>query len=123
MIGYSYGARIASGALHLLGGGDMSGLKLGQRIHSERRSIRAVYIAAAFDATWMQPNGYHGQALSQIDQLMLLNNRGDPAMRFFRMTVKKKRPLALGLRGFLSGGGIAFSLILSTIPILLLVFA
>jgi hypothetical protein len=100
MIGYSYGARVASGALHLLGGGELSGLKLAQRVHPQERAVRAAFIAAALDATWMHPDGYHGKALSQIERLMLVNNRRDPAMRLFHLSIRHGRPLALGLRGF-----------------------
>ncbi|MCH8840330.1 MAG: hypothetical protein IH831_06565 [Planctomycetes bacterium] len=50
LIGYSYGARVASGALHVLGGGRLNGLQLTERLHPQRPPIRVAMIAAAFDA-------------------------------------------------------------------------
>ena len=99
LVGYSYGARVASSSLHLLGGGDLGGLQLDERVHPHRDPVRVALVAAAFDASWMQPGGYHGKALSQIDQLLLLTNRHDPAMRFFHLSAKHQRPQALGLAG------------------------
>lgn len=99
LIGYSYGARVVSGCMHLLGGGRLNGLKLEHREHPERTPVRAVFVAAAFDMNWMLPGGYHGKALSQIEQLMLLNNRHDPAMRFFHFSTKRQRIQALGWAG------------------------
>ncbi len=99
LVGYSYGARVVSGALHLLGGGQLNGLELRERIHPDRLPMKAIYVAAAFDVQWMQPGGYHGNALSQIDRLMLVNNRHDPAMRFFHFSSKRHRVRALGWAG------------------------
>ena len=89
----------SSGTLHLLGGGQLNGLKLPERKHPERSPMRAIYFAAAFDVNWMQPGGYHGKSLSQIDRLTLINNRHDPAMRFFHFSTKRHRVRALGWAG------------------------
>lgn len=83
LVGYSYGARIATGALHLLAGGALGELKLGDP--RPRPPVHAALIAAAEDAAWIRPGGFHGRALSQIDRLVLLTNRLDPAMRFYHL--------------------------------------
>ena len=94
LVGYSYGARVVTGALHLLAGGDLSGLALIERRFSSRPPIRAALLAAAVDASWVSPGGYHGRALEQVDQLLLINNHRDPAMRFYHLAFHgRMRPL------------------------------
>lgn len=78
IVGYSFGARVTTGALHLLGGGRLGSLELDRR-HATRPPIRAALVAAALDASWIRPGGYHGRALEQVDRLLLVNNHLDPA--------------------------------------------
>ena len=61
------------------------------------RPVRAALVAAAVDANWLRPGGYHGRALEQVDQLLLVNNQLDPAMRFYHMAFEGKGAPA-GLR-------------------------
>lgn len=97
VIGYSYGARVASGALHLLAGGRLGSLELNDRVHPNRPPVRAAFVAAALDANWIRPGGYHGRALEQVDQLLLVNNHLDPAMRFYHLAMESgARPLGYG---------------------------
>ncbi|WP_145432113.1 alpha/beta hydrolase family protein [Lacipirellula limnantheis] len=97
VIGYSYGARVASGALHLLAGGRLGSLELNERVHPQRPPVRAAFVAAALDANWIRPGGYHGRALEQIDELLLVNNHLDPAMRFYHLAMESgARPLGYG---------------------------
>src|SRR5690606_32297914 len=63
LVGYSYGARVVTGTLHLLAGGSLGELSLPERAHWSRPPIRAALIAAAVDAQWIRPGGYHGRAL------------------------------------------------------------
>jgi len=94
LVGYSYGARIVTGALHLLAGGRLGGLQLAERVHPNREPVRVALLAAALDADWIRPGGYHGRALEQVDQLLLVNNQLDPAMRFYHFAVEgRSRPL------------------------------
>ncbi len=99
LIGYSYGARVITGALHLLGGGNLSGLGLKERSHPNRAPVRAVLIAAASNANWLGPGGYHGQAMTQIDEMLSINNRCDIAMRWYRISTRCGNPQAMGLNG------------------------
>lgn len=99
LIGYSYGARIITGGLHILGGGQLSGLGLDERVHPDREPVRVVLIAAALHAHWLGPNQYHGQAMSQVDRMLLLNNCQDMAMRFYHLSATNGDPQALGLCG------------------------
>lgn len=99
LAGYSYGARVVTGALHVLGGGSLDGLKLADRAHPQRRPIRVGLVAAAVDAAWLRPGGYHGRATSQIESLLLANNQLDPAMRFYPISPVGRHATALGYSG------------------------
>jgi hypothetical protein len=94
LVGHSYGGRVVTGALHLLAGGPLGDLQLAERIHPDRPPVRAALLAAAVDAAWIRPGGYHGRALEQVDQLLLVNNHLDPAMRFYHLAFEGRgRPL------------------------------
>jgi hypothetical protein len=99
LVGYSFGARVISGALHLLGGGELDGLTLTERQHPERGPLRVAMIAAAYDADWIQPGGYHERAVSQVEELVLVTNHRDPAMRLYHFSVDRGRIDALGKAG------------------------
>lgn len=98
LLGYSYGARVASGAAHLLGGGAMSGLAYNTAGECDScvHPMRAVFLAAAMDACWLSPRGYHNQTLTQLDSLLVTLDPRDPAMRFFKFVPRFSDPPALG---------------------------
>lgn len=97
LIGYSYGARIIGGAMHVLAGGDLSGASLSSA--GQHAPMRVAFIAAATHSSWFGPNGYHHLAMYQIDRLMMLNNELDPAMRHYDLVEKNCDPQAMGLCG------------------------
>ncbi len=101
LLGYSYGARVASGAVHLLAGGSLSGLTIAETSVAETspRPLRAVYLAAAFDACWLAPRQYHGQAMHRLDSLLVTTNRSDLAMRLFKFSTRNYNPSAMGTKG------------------------
>jgi hypothetical protein len=99
LVGYSYGARVVSGALHVLGGGTMDQMALPSRVHPNRPPMRAALLAAAMDASWLRIGGYHGRAVSQVDRLVLVNNQLDPAMRFYPISPVGRHATALGYSG------------------------
>lgn len=96
LLGYSYGARVASGASHLLAGGSLPRLNRGV---GKPRPMRAVYLAAAMDACWIAPGRRHGLAMTRLDSLLLTANPRDPAMRLFGVVDRKSDPQALGKAG------------------------
>ncbi len=98
LVGYSYGARVITGGLHILAGGQLSGLGLDEPA-ADRRPVNVVLIAAALHANWLGPNQYHGLAMSQVDRMLMLNNCQDVAMRYYHFSTKNGHPQALGLRG------------------------
>lgn len=99
IVGYSYGARVTTGTLHLLAGGSLSGLKLSHREHPSRPTIPTVLIAGAVHQSWLTPRGYHGRAGKMMDNLTLVNNRHDPAMKFYALGVGDRGATALGYAG------------------------
>lgn len=76
LVGFSFGARIITGSLHLLGGGSMKGLGLTGE-SSGKLPIRAVLLAAGVDSHWLAPGQRHGQALSQVDEMLITVNPRD----------------------------------------------
>ncbi len=99
ILGYSFGARVVSGSLHLLGGGHLGNLQLAERVHPERKPVRVGLIAPAYDADWLQPGHFHSRAISQMEELMLVTNQRDPAMRLYHFSVERGRIHALGKEG------------------------
>ncbi|MBX3424952.1 MAG: alpha/beta hydrolase [Pirellulales bacterium] len=97
LVGYSYGARVATGTLHLLGGGALEGRTVAN-LQPDRRRAHAILLAAALDADWLLPTGQHGRALKQLEHLTLVTNRRDPAMRFYHM-ISDRDVRALGYAG------------------------
>jgi hypothetical protein len=97
LIGYSYGARVCSGAAHLMAGGSLGGLRLDAGCPAcGVASVRAVFLAAAYDACWNSPRAYHGQALNRIDTLLSTTNPIDPAMKYYKWVPLDSKPPAVG---------------------------
>lgn len=90
IMAYSYGARVASGALEEIGSGRLAG---------PLRRVRAFYMAAAFDSHWLGRGQCHGAAMEATEKLLLTTNRKDPAMRFYRLLAKNASPQAMGYAG------------------------
>jgi hypothetical protein len=100
MFGFSYGGRIISGALHLVGGGKMFGLTVPNVEPREERTARAVLMGAAMPNYWLLPGHRHGQAVSQVDRMLVQYNPCDRALRMYRFVERRSRPQALGYTAF-----------------------
>jgi hypothetical protein len=96
IVGYSFGARITAGGLHLLGGGSTLGLALPP---APRPRIRVAFWAAAEHDDWLLPGRYHGQALPQAEHWLITRNCCDPALARYRWVEKCYNPVALGYSG------------------------
>lgn len=83
MIGYSYGARVIGGTLHLLGGGRLQGRSLGNRASAQPRSVRAVFLAAALDDDHFAPGRCFECASTQIERLLIARNPCDRALKWY----------------------------------------
>lgn len=104
LIGHSFGPRIITGAMHLLGGGTVAGRNLSQDIVAEwsggkRNTVRAVLLAAAIDSDWLCPGGCHGEGLVLFDQVLVTANDRDLVLRWYARLYDHCRPQALGLDG------------------------
>lgn len=99
LVGYSFGARVITGALHLLAGGEVAGYGLGEARRPRRAPIRAVLAAAALDNSWLLPDRRNGMALGQLDQVLVTRNRCDPVLRFYPLMYRLRGPQALGYTG------------------------
>ena len=96
LLGYSYGARIACGGVHLLGGGQLDGLSLTETSGPE---IRVALWAAAEHDYWLLPGRFHGQALPRAEHWFMTRNYCDPVLAHYRMLDKCSDPTALGFSG------------------------
>lgn len=100
LIGYSFGARVIAGALHLAGGGQLAGWQLQRDTReAERRPARVMLIAAALDSEWLLPGGRNGLAFHGIDELLITTNCLDPVLRLYPRMRRGDRSSALGFAG------------------------
>jgi hypothetical protein len=99
LIGYSLGAQIAAGGLHLLGGGEVDCRNLPAQSAKREAPIRAVLIAAAADADCLTSNGQFNLALSQVDKMLVERNGCDRILRFYPRLYGRGGPEALGYTG------------------------
>jgi hypothetical protein len=59
-----------------------------------------VLIVPAMHAHWLGKGQYHGLAMTQVSQMLMINNCQDRAMRYYHfLTPGRGGPQALGLRG------------------------
>lgn len=98
LVGFSYGARIATGALHILGGGSLGGMSVALQ-HPGREPMNAVLMASALNSDWLCPGRYHGNAMTMVNQMVLVNNCEDRAMKYYHFSTTCGRPQALGYCG------------------------
>ncbi|MEZ6092428.1 MAG: hypothetical protein R3C05_31365 [Pirellulaceae bacterium] len=98
MIGYSFGGRIVTGALHTAAGGAMFGRTLpGPPLSGARIGINLV--APALDRHWLANGAKHGMAVENIGSLNLFYNSGDRVLKLYKMVSKYYDPVALGSAG------------------------
>ncbi len=98
MIGYSFGSRVISGSLHALAGGSLDGRRLGGSVVTGAK-IYAGWIAPAMESTWMCPNGYHGRATKNLQELLILYSRRDAILKRYWLIDRVRNSVALGYSG------------------------
>lgn len=99
LIGYSFGARIVTGAMHRLGGGATNVPTSPLRTNRRLAPVRAVLVAAAMDQDWLLPGHCHGLALGQLEQVLITVNSCDSALRWYPRMYGRGGPEALGYAG------------------------
>ncbi len=96
LIGFSFGGRVATGALHALGGGSLGGRELpGHHIEGAHASVGL--LAPALGEGWLCSYGYHGHATRNMFELTVLYNRRDAVLK--RYPFLDPGSQALGYRG------------------------
>ena len=101
LVGYSYGTRLISSGLHLLGGGAVHHRRLEPRVHPGRCGIRAILIAAAIDANCFGVDGRYSAALFSVDCVLATVNARDPYLCFYSLLYGAGGPPALGYSGLI----------------------
>ena len=99
LIGYSFGARAITGALHLVAGGRLAGRSLPEGPVPQERPLRAVLVAAATDNDWLLPGQPNGLALGQADRVLVTRNLSDPALKWYHLMDGVGGPRAMGFTG------------------------
>jgi hypothetical protein len=98
--GHSFGARVVTGAMHVLGGGSLIGFRLDAPQGPKREHVSLVLITAALDSHWLAPGRFHGQALSRVGHLLLVNNGCDRLLKRYHWLYHRKAcAVALGYTG------------------------
>lgn len=101
LVGYSYGTRLISSSLHLLGGGSVHHRQLFDRVHPQRCAIRAILIAAAIDANCFAVDGRYCAAMSTVECVLATVNARDPYLRYYSLLYGAGGPPALGYKGLI----------------------
>ena len=100
LVGYSFGARVITGALHLWAGGQLVGRTLPDgRAARARAPVRAVLVAAAVDNDSLLPGRRNELALGKVDRLLVTQNPCDPVLKWYRLMHRARGAGALGYTG------------------------
>lgn len=100
LLGYSFGARMTTASLHLLGGGRIQGCRSFQTKRPAGAGVQAVLTAGALDDWWLCEDGRHCRALEYADRILNTYNRCDPLLTKYHLLYGLRRgPSAIGLVG------------------------
>ena len=99
LLGYSFGARIVGGTLHLLGGGELGGRSLSPEVIQGLAPVRVVLWAAAVESDWLLPGQHNGRALNAVDHILITSNRKDPVLKRHWRINGNRNSTALGYTG------------------------
>jgi hypothetical protein len=98
LIGFSFGGRVATGAMHAMAGGKLGGRSLpGEHIRGAEVSVGL--IAPALEDDWLRSGQYHGLATQNISQLSILYNRRDAVLKRYWLIDTVRGSMALGFTG------------------------
>ncbi|MFN5770412.1 MAG: hypothetical protein ACK44Z_13760 [Pirellulaceae bacterium] len=108
VLGFSFGGRVVTAALHLVSGGKVQQGELSWLDPSSRPSAmqyRVGLVAPAVDRSWLSSSGRHHLAMRDVDQMVNLYNSQDPVLRRFRFIEASGGSIAAGFTGFLRQQG------------------
>ena len=98
LVGFSFGARIVAGALHLLAGGSVSGYVMPAPVSD--LPLQATLLAPAIDSHSLTPYGGFHLVLSQAERVRIVYNSQDPVLKRYWMMDRRERPRAMGYVGW-----------------------
>ena len=105
LIGYSFGARVVGGALHLSEGGSLLGrVSGGAKAEEDRRPFRVMLVAGALDCEWLLPGNRNGLAGQAVERMFMTRNCCDPVLRLYPRMRRWDSSSALGFAGPASPG-------------------
>lgn len=99
VVGYSYGARVALGAVHMSAGGQFEGRIVPDAYTLEGSMFRIALIAPASEDDALLPGARFEMTMSRTEHLLSFYNPCDRALKFFHVVDKCQRPDAIGLNG------------------------
>lgn len=102
LLGYSFGARIATEALDRWATARRQESPEGDRIDFAPYKwprIKLILIAAAIDSGDLSLSGRYGRGVASADEIIVTKNRFDPALRFYPKLFGRAGPQALGFIG------------------------
>lgn len=99
IIGYSFGSRVALGAVHLAGGGQLAGRVVPDLPQDQAAMYRVAMLAAGVEDDGLLPGQRFQMAMSRTDHLLNLYNPIDPALKRFHVIDKWEKPSAMGYAG------------------------
>lgn len=99
LVGYSFGARIATGAADILAGGHCGACTFESASGGPR--LNGTLLAAGVDSEWLSVCQPHSLAPSRFEKLLLINNSTDRVLKRFRLLDRSTKPKALGVVGLL----------------------
>ncbi|MCP4885877.1 MAG: alpha/beta hydrolase [Planctomycetaceae bacterium] len=98
LIGYSFGGRVITGALHALSGGKLGG-RLTPGEPTTGTLFRCGLVAPALERLALTQRGVHAQATKNLEKMVLLYNRRDAVLKRFWLLNRVRGTMALGYSG------------------------
>lgn len=98
VIGFSFGGRIATGALHAIAGGRLGGRSLPGE-HRVGMNVNVGLIAPALEDDWLRSGNYHGMATKNIQEMSIFFNRRDAVLKRYWLLDRVRDGIALGFTG------------------------
>lgn len=98
LIGFSFGGRVITGALHSLAGGKLAGRRLPGPVITNAR-FDAGLLAPAIERDWMARRGYHSKATQNLDNLVVMYNQRDAVLKRYWLLDRVRGNIAMGYSG------------------------
>ena len=98
LIGYSFGGRVITGALHALSGGKLSGRMMPGE-PTTGTLFQCGLVAPALETLALTQRGVHSQATKNLEKMVLLYNRRDAVLKRFWLLNRVRGTMALGYSG------------------------